>query len=232
MRIIFKIILLSLCLLHVNPIFADESNRKFDEKKIEKFKKDKSFEYNTEKSVIELWWIRFKKRLSNWLESIFDIKTDSQIDWTDVLLYIMIIAGVILFIYAVFKGNFSNFIFSAPKRPLAAWSEETEDIHGINYELAIDEALDKQNYRLAIRLEYQKSLKILSDNEIIDWRPEKTNRNYIYEISDNEIRKDLSELTKVFEKTWYGEYYATFSTYENVKILTSKFLKISKIPVR
>lgn len=75
-----------------------------------------------------------------------------------------------------------------------------------NYDKLISDAVSQKNYRLAIRLLFLKNLKILSDREMIVWDKKKTNNNYIYEISDGELRKKYAQNSLIFDYVWYGEF--------------------------
>lgn len=63
------------------------------------------------------------------------------------------------------------------------------------------------NYRLVVRLLYLKTLKQLSDRELIHWLPEKTNQAYVLEIADQAKQQEFAQLTTQFEYIWYGEFF-------------------------
>lgn len=52
----------------------------------------------------------------------------------------------------------------------------------------IEEAIANRNYRFALRLNYLRSLKILSDKEIINWKIDKTNHEFIGEIKHSNLK--------------------------------------------
>ena len=51
-----------------------------------------------------------------------------------------------------------------------------------------------------------KTLKHLSSKEIINWQINKTNRDYYYEISDNNIKEQFVKLSQIFSYVWYGDF--------------------------
>ena len=61
------------------------------------------------------------------------------------------------------------------------------------------------NYRLALRLGYLQLLKLLSDQNLIRWQPDKTNHAYLAELPGEHLRAPFRELTRQFEYVWYGE---------------------------
>ena len=78
-----------------------------------------------------------------------------------------------------------------------------EDIHEINFEEKITKLVDQKNYKEAIRLSYLRILKQLTDKELIVWKVDKTNLDYVDEIEDNEM-KVAFEKNKCFVLNIYG----------------------------
>lgn len=75
-----------------------------------------------------------------------------------------------------------------------------------DFDKYIAEAINLKNYRLAIRIHFLKNLKALADKELIKWDKKKTNSNYIYEITDTDLRKNYSQNALYFDYIWYGEF--------------------------
>ncbi|MFT6964758.1 MAG: hypothetical protein ACJAWV_004500 [Flammeovirgaceae bacterium] len=81
-----------------------------------------------------------------------------------------------------------------------------EDIHEIDFNTRIAQAVESQNFREAIRLHYLKNLKILSDQNLIDWKINKTNHDYEVEIRDNSIKAPFSRITYLYDNICYGDF--------------------------
>jgi hypothetical protein len=81
-----------------------------------------------------------------------------------------------------------------------------EDIHSLDFEKLIREAVQQQQYRLAIRLLFLQALKLLADHHHIHWQPGKTNHDYLEELTDDRLRSGFSELNFYFEYAWYGNF--------------------------
>ena len=81
-----------------------------------------------------------------------------------------------------------------------------EDIFSIDIDKIIEDAISDKNYRKAVRYLYIKLLKLLTINEIIEWKPEKTNKDYKAEMKKSQHSKTFGKLTKIFEYVWYGEF--------------------------
>jgi len=80
-----------------------------------------------------------------------------------------------------------------------------ENIHEANLDDFIRQALEQQQFALAIRLYYLAILKELSLKNAIHWKKDKTNKDYLREMRQTDLFGDFRELTAIFERVWYGE---------------------------
>jgi hypothetical protein len=80
-----------------------------------------------------------------------------------------------------------------------------ERIHESDLDRYIREALDKENYPMAVRLYYLAIIKELSLKKWIKWKKDKTNRDYIRELSTTDWHSNFRSVTIMFEKVWYGK---------------------------
>ena len=132
--------------------------------------------------------------------------------------YVMLaaIAGVV--IYLLLKAEVLGFLF--PKRAQSgqlAYENLAEDIHAIDYDTAIDAAVNQRNYRLAVRLLYLRTLKQLADADQIQYKPDKTNRQYVYELANSPLQTEFEMLTRQFEFVWYGDFPVDESQFGSVR---------------
>lgn len=79
-----------------------------------------------------------------------------------------------------------------------------ENIHESNLDAYLRRALEQEEYALALRLYYLSILKELSIRKKIRWRREKTNRQYILEMKASPLSEAFEEVTRIFERAWYG----------------------------
>ena len=120
--------------------------------------------------------------------------------------YVILIAIAGAVIYLLMKANVLDFLF--PKKAQSNqldYENFTENIHELDFDAAIQEAIDSRNFRLAVRLLYLQTLKYLTDAGHIDYKPDKTNRQYVYELTNSPLRADFEKLTRQFEFVWYGD---------------------------
>ena len=173
------------------------------------FRGDPDFAYDRQQPPSESWWTRFKVWLKEKLFAPLENRGVSRlVDWV-----FWILAGLGL-IYAVLKllrmeprGLFYG--RSDRRRPAFA---EIEDIHEADFDRLIAEATAAEDFRRAVRLLYLKTLKALAARELITWRPDKTNHEYLRELSQQQasLQTDLTalfdRLTYFFEYIWYGDF--------------------------
>lgn len=139
--------------------------------------------------------------------------------WFRNLLWIIILCSFIgVVIWYLASSNINLFQKAAKKIVDEEVDEEiNDDIFSINYEKEIDKATETNNYRLAIRLWYLKTLKELSDRNIIEYRHEKTDSEYVNSLQDSQYYKDFFRLTRNFEYTWYGQFNLSGEGYEMMR---------------
>ena len=76
---------------------------------------------------------------------------------------------------------------------------------------------EKQNaFKTAIRLRYLEALKILSHEELIQWRKDKTNRDYQDELISSPVKEAFEALSQSFEYAWYGDFNINEEAYKKI----------------
>ncbi|QXU41105.1 DUF4129 domain-containing protein [Pedobacter sp. D749] len=175
---------------------------KFDKDSISSYKEQKEFQYDEIGQQQLSWWDKFWMWFWNLIGSLIQGATSNLISR-----YIFIGLGIALILYIVFKIIGAENIFSKKsKETILPYDVITENIHEIDYEQELQRLVAERKFRLAVRLLYLRALKKLSDAEIINWQPDKTNYNYLMEITKPELRNDFSKLTLQFDYIWYGDF--------------------------
>lgn len=186
-------------------IQIDSSNispAKFNKEEIDHYKDQKEFQYD-ELQVRQLSiWDRFWMWFWNMISRLFATAASNSLSR-----YFFIGLGVALVLYIILKAIGTENIFSKKsKEAILPYDVITENIHEIDFDEQLQRLISEKKYRLAVRLLYLKALKKLSDAEIIQWQPDKTNYNYLAEINKPELRDDFSKLTLQFDYIWYGDF--------------------------
>lgn len=68
-----------------------------------------------------------------------------------------------------------------------------------------NEALDKGDYKRALRITFLMILQRLIDAEMIVWKKRKTNQQYLLEIEESKLLVMFENAANLFDDAWYGE---------------------------
>lgn len=90
---------------------------------------------------------------------------------------------------------------------------------------ALREALEQKDYRLAIRIYYLAIIKELNAKRIINWKRDKTNGQYVFELLGTDHHAAFRDLTLDFERVWYGEISITETDYQVLSPRFSQFIE-------
>jgi hypothetical protein len=117
----------------------------------------------------------------------------------------LLIIGVFIAVLGMYLSN-SNVRLFRKNRTIASaeTDEETEDIFAINYRKEIDKAVSARNYRFAVRLQFLQLLRTLADKNIIRYKHDLTNFDYLLQMNSSAWYADFSRLTRSYEYSWYG----------------------------
>jgi hypothetical protein len=117
--------------------------------------------------------------------------------------------GILVYLIAHFisEGN----VFGRKSRRLADPSVEIDLLHieenlqESEFDPLIRQAIATKQFALAIRLYYLASIKELSLSGKIQWKKDKTNREYVREMRSHRLFEPFRNMTTIFEKIWYGD---------------------------
>lgn len=120
---------------------------------------------------------------------------------------IIVIAVVLYFLINFLLGKQGNLFFSRKNRKVKINAEDLdENIHDINFPDRITQHENQAEYRQAIRYHFLYLLKQLTDKKIIDWNPEKTNKDYSLEFKNQSQKQDFLKMAYIYDYVWYGEF--------------------------
>ena len=97
-----------------------------------------------------------------------------------------------------------------------------------DFDQLINSAVQNNNYKLAVRYLFLKLLKLLSDEEIIQYRKDKTNHQYLKEIDDIQVSNAFKDTAYRFEWIWYGDFPIDKAQMENSKNEFNKLFELVK----
>lgn len=142
-----------------------------------------------------------------------------QRQWFQTMLWLVIIgafAGAIMWYLA--ESNIGLFRKKDTVAPHDSMTDEIPgDIFSINYQREIDKAASQGNYRLAVRLQYLRLLKVLADRNIIQYKQDKTNFDYLLQLQPTKYYAPFFRLTRHYEYSWYGHFEVQEAAYNIIK---------------
>jgi hypothetical protein len=138
---------------------------------------------------------------NNWLKYI----------WLILIIGILIVVVILLYPYLRKKWP------SDASVPMFDWHPETEQsLLKSDIEKMLESALKMQDYKLACRCLYLDVLQRMMQQNMIVYRKDKTNMDYLREISGTQAMQAFRALTISFESVWYGGVQANQHKYEEM----------------
>ena len=163
-------------------------------------------------------WERFKEWFWRKVGDLFD--SDGGSLGFKIFEWVLLAGAIVLIVFLLLKNDVRNLFYGKSASVPIDFSEFEEDIHKINFEELIAEALSKKDFRKAIRLHFLKLLKELSDSNLILWRMDKTNNDYSIELLNSKYDSKFKELAHLYEYVWYGDFPLDENNFKNT---VSKF---------
>lgn len=192
--------------------------------RLDDYRNDHDYDYQRDApppdNPLAKFWYWIQRKIFEFLNS-----TSYENVWQYVIL--ATIAGLALWL--LYKSDFLG-IMLGKKAQESPWIYDniTENIHDLDFNGLIDEAIQNHNYRLAVRLFYLKTLKQLTDQNLIHWQPTKTNRSYVHELKAPALQRDFEKLTSQFEYVWYGDFALTENDFQQLRTDFQRFFTSTK----
>lgn len=178
--------------------------RSFDSSTVDRLKNDSELQYQEVPTVAESLWTRFLAWLADFIEAFFDKAVNTG--WGRILTYGAALIIVVVLIMTFLKVNAFKVFYSGEGAESFKHAVLDENIHEMDFDKLIQEALAREDYRLGVRLIFLYSLKMLADKNLIHWDQGKTNHDYLGELNVPELKNGFHELNFYFEYAWYGNF--------------------------
>ncbi len=209
----------------VREIKYDQSTNlhvpEFNKETLESLKTERAFDYSEKQQ--ENWWLKFKSwlwelwlKFWNWL--VGDYQANGFIAFLVHALPYLIIFGILAFVgWLFYKLNPGATLFRSKEKAELFFSEEEELIRSKDISELMEKALGNKDYRLAVRYYYLLILQRLTESEIIAYESDKTNSDYIAEISSEALKGAFRKVTNLYDHIWYGNFEVTEADFSKVK---------------
>lgn len=150
---------------------------------------------------------RILRSFFTWLGDTFGF----DIDWLDYQTLEYIVYGLlgIIVLYLLIKFLLQSPITSVFKnedKAIEGFTYVEENIEQVDFDKLIKKAIKQNNFRLATRYMYLKTLKVLASKNTIQWHYDKTNSDYLNEITDSKLKGLFKRVSYIYDYVWYGEF--------------------------
>ncbi len=193
--------------------------RSFDQNKLESLKNEKAFQYDFNDVAVETWYQRLWRKILEWLSRISELGLIIQIVFYVVLLFVLV-----LLILSLMGVSVKSLFYKKPASFTIPVHENEMNIHEISFDQLINNAVNNENFKLAVRYGYLKMLKLLNDVHLIHWERNKTNRQYIRELQPNDLKNWFAQICRDYEYAWYGNFNIGKSNYVRFRKTFDKLL--------
>lgn len=121
-----------------------------------------------------------------------------------VLILLLILAVIFFLLKAALQDDYVG-KKSIQADTLLYDNKHIDEISESDIDRLLREALERNDFRAAIRLYYIRLLKHLNSTGHINWKKDKTNRDYALELSAFPFTREFRKLMIAYEIIWYGE---------------------------
>lgn len=210
---------------------SDTSNKinKFDtsivelrvnKRAIDSLLEEGNFEYYLVEPEEESLISQFRRWLIN---KIFRNLFVGEIDLVKIIVYSAFIILIGFLLYRLLTGSKSAMFFAGNEEKNKIKIGTKEELHRTNYDELLQKALSKEDYSEAVIILFHKALSLLSINELIKWRKDKTNYDYLYEIEQIEIKDRFRTISYYFAYVFYGKFIIDRKLYRKINQAFDKF---------
>ena len=182
-----------------------------DTDKLQEFKQNEDYQYKP-KDIKK----NFLEKIADWLsakwdelmEWIFGEKKGSQFlsFMIKYLPYLLLAIGVFIIIRLLYKYDVFKRRAAAQNQPDIQLADDEKIVKSSNISDLIKNAKVQKDHRMAVRYLYLNLLRQLDTREYIRFKKDKTNDDYIAELSDQPLISEFENLTYYYDFIWYGQY--------------------------
>lgn len=120
-------------------------------------------------------------------------------------------------------GNLTTSFSKKNARQSVSLNVAESELSKTDYDDLLQRALAENLYRDAVRILYLKAIQHLNKKELIAWKPDKTNHDYLRELGSHPSGSFFNKLTTYYEYVEYGDFKIDKSGFETVRDVYQKF---------
>jgi len=190
---------------------------------LSRFRADPAFQYDGRSPAQLSLWQRIKAWIWTHLLKPFDNPALSPV-WNG-LFYLFVAGGMFFAVMKLLKMDAEGVFFRRRRRENGP-VEINVDAPNADLDRLIEKAVSANDFRRAVRIIYRKALRDLAERDLIHWRRERTNQEYLAELSVPRLRRPFAALTYLFEYVWYGEFPVNETVYRQMRGAYSRFHRL------
>lgn len=137
--------------------------------------------------------------------------------------------AIIFILFLVYKLVLKNILFSRRVHGYSRDKSEEGDpeLNDANhYHLLIRKAETNRNFNVAVKYYFLLVLKTLDEREVIQFSPDKTNENYVREITTASYQTKFASIANIYDNIWYGKFAVNDEQYQRFKNQFENFISI------
>lgn len=133
-----------------------------------------------------------------------------------IVLWSVVILFVLFIVYRLFLADG---VFQRKSKAATGVAEITGEVitKESDFDKLIRLALQNGNYRQAVRYQYLRTLHLLAGKNFVELAPDKTNFQYVHEITNRSHQQEFAALTLNYEYVWYGEFAIEKDIYKKIE---------------
>ena len=144
--------------------------------------------------------------------AFFNSKKTQYVLWGMATLFVLFVLYKLFFADGVFKkGTAKNNV------KIADEEEEAKPVQERKFDTAIARAANENNYRMAVRYLYLQLLQRLTAAGAIEFAADKTNTEYLRELTGKSYKEEVASLTLYYDYVWYGEFAIDAAAYSKIE---------------
>lgn len=180
---------------------TDITVRSYDTTVLSSLKSQKAFRYEVPARGAEPWYARLWRSFWEWINEHTGMSLLLQVMFYSALLLIFV-----LLIMSMLGIPVRYVFYKNPQKMNIPYEEQEINMHQVSFQQLVENALAEKDFKKAVRYTYLQVLKELNNHQIITWEKDKTNLQYMRDITDKQLKNLFKEISHTYEYVWYGNF--------------------------
>lgn len=204
----------------IDTLLPEHETMMFEDAELDALRAQERYQYERDVREAPDLWDRFWEWVKDWFSGLFRWLRDAtgwDIEWWfwDNIWLLVCGAALVLVLWFLRRRMFSAVFGKAPAQAGSVRTLE-EDITADDLPQQLLAAEQAGEWRRAVRLHYLLVLRHLVDTGAIEWKPDRTDRDYQEQLRDDDQRQRFGRLSFIFKWVWYGEASLSRAQYERL----------------